>query len=131
VQLDLSKRKAWQIVREAWRQTELLATDHDVLRVWIAAVREAAGEPHEPLTAIQDARQAEADRQESERIAYVQRVKNWRHERGRELRKTMQCNCDLDRWEPTSMTGHSHVCRIHLAIMSEVMPASLTAEVLP
>lgn len=25
------------------------------------------------------------------------------------------CNCDLDNWEPTSLTGHSHVCRIHKA----------------
>lgn len=24
-----------------------------------------------------------------------------------------QCNCDLDNWEPTRDTGHSHVCRIH------------------
>jgi len=25
----------------------------------------------------------------------------------------MQCNCDLDNWEPEASTGHSHVCRIH------------------
>ena len=25
----------------------------------------------------------------------------------------MQCNCDLDNWEPDRSTGHSHVCRIH------------------
>jgi len=25
----------------------------------------------------------------------------------------MQCNCDLDRWEPEKSTGHSFVCRIH------------------
>jgi len=25
----------------------------------------------------------------------------------------MQCNCDLDRWEPEIDTGHSWVCRIH------------------
>lgn len=24
-----------------------------------------------------------------------------------------QCNCDLDKWEPTRETGHSFVCRIH------------------
>lgn len=24
-----------------------------------------------------------------------------------------RCNCDLDNWEPTRETGHSHVCRIH------------------
>jgi len=29
--------------------------------------------------------------------------------------KTMQCNCDLDNWEPEKLTGHSHVCRIHNA----------------
>ena len=29
------------------------------------------------------------------------------------LEKTMQCNCDLDNWEPEKNTGHSHVCRIH------------------
>ena len=27
----------------------------------------------------------------------------------------MQCNCDLDNWEPERTTGHSHVCRIHKA----------------
>lgn len=27
--------------------------------------------------------------------------------------KSMQCNCDLDNWEPSRTTGHSHVCRIH------------------
>lgn len=25
----------------------------------------------------------------------------------------MQCNCDLDNWQPESTTGHSCVCRIH------------------
>lgn len=29
------------------------------------------------------------------------------------LEKEMQCNCDLDNWEPERSTGHSHVCRIH------------------
>lgn len=29
----------------------------------------------------------------------------------------MRCNCDLDNWEPTRETGHSHVCRIHKAAM--------------
>ena len=32
-----------------------------------------------------------------------------------ELEKTMQCNCDLDSWEPTQTTGHSRLCRIHKA----------------
>lgn len=27
----------------------------------------------------------------------------------------MQCNCDLDNWEPEQSTGHSWVCRIHKA----------------
>ncbi len=27
----------------------------------------------------------------------------------------IQCNCDLDNWEPTRETGHSSVCRIHKA----------------
>jgi hypothetical protein len=30
-----------------------------------------------------------------------------------DLRKTMQCNCDLGRWEPEKISGHSWVCRIH------------------
>ncbi len=34
-----------------------------------------------------------------------------------EFSKTMQCNCDLDRWEPEKHTGHSHVCDIHKAVM--------------
>jgi hypothetical protein len=33
----------------------------------------------------------------------------------KELAKTMQCNCDLDNWEPERNTGHSWVCRIHKA----------------
>ena len=34
-----------------------------------------------------------------------------------ELAKTMPCNCDLDRWQPESYTGHSWVCRIHKETM--------------
>ena len=30
-----------------------------------------------------------------------------------ELRGEMQCNCDLDSWQPEADTGHSCVCRIH------------------
>ncbi len=29
----------------------------------------------------------------------------------------MQCNCDLDKWQPEMSTGHSWVCRIHKAAM--------------
>lgn len=29
------------------------------------------------------------------------------------LEKEMQCNCDLDNWQPELDTGHSWVCRIH------------------
>jgi len=40
---------------------------------------------------------------------------------GRDLREIakeikdsgMQCNCDLDNWEPEQSSGHSWVCRIH------------------
>ena len=35
------------------------------------------------------------------------------------LEKTMQCSCDLDRWEPTKETGHSWVCQIHKAALAE------------
>jgi len=31
----------------------------------------------------------------------------------KECEQTMQCNCDLDTWEPERDTWHSHVCRIH------------------
>ena len=27
--------------------------------------------------------------------------------------RTLQCNCDLDNWQPEKITGHSWVCRIH------------------
>lgn len=37
----------------------------------------------------------------------------------KELSKTMQCNCDLDSWEPEAGTGHSHVCRIHKAALAQ------------
>jgi hypothetical protein len=36
-----------------------------------------------------------------------------------ELSLTMQCNCDLDNWEPETSTGHSWVCRIHKAAMAK------------
>ena len=29
----------------------------------------------------------------------------------------MQCNCDLDNWQPEPKTGHSWVCRIHKAAL--------------
>ena len=31
----------------------------------------------------------------------------------KECEAEMQCNCDLDNWEPEKDTGHSFVCRIH------------------
>lgn len=33
--------------------------------------------------------------------------------RAKELESQMQCNCDLDNWEPERSSGHSWVCRIH------------------
>lgn len=35
------------------------------------------------------------------------------------LEKEMACNCDLDNWEPTKVTGHSWVCRIHKEAMRQ------------
>ena len=32
--------------------------------------------------------------------------------------RELQCNCDLDKWEPERHTGHSCVCRIHIAAIS-------------
>ena len=40
-----------------------------------------------------------------------------------ELKLTMQCNCDLDKWEPERDTGHSHVCRIHKAAKAKLASA--------
>ena len=34
-----------------------------------------------------------------------------------DIKKTMRCNCDLDKWEPERTTGHSFVCRIHKVAM--------------
>lgn len=34
------------------------------------------------------------------------------------FKETMQCNCDLDNWEPQKHTGHSWVCRIHKATIA-------------
>lgn len=31
----------------------------------------------------------------------------------------MSCNCDLDRWQPEPITGHSWVCRIHKAAIAK------------
>lgn len=36
----------------------------------------------------------------------------------------MQCNCDLDNWEPERSTGHSWVCRIHKAAIAKTTGAS-------
>lgn len=37
-----------------------------------------------------------------------------------QLRKEgVRCNCDLDNWEPESLTGHSWVCRIHKAAIKK------------
>ena len=36
----------------------------------------------------------------------------------KELESKMQCNCDLDNWQPEPTTGHSTVCRIHKKAMS-------------
>lgn len=30
----------------------------------------------------------------------------------------VQCNCDLDNWQPERSTGHSCVCRIHKRVMA-------------
>ncbi len=30
----------------------------------------------------------------------------------KDLEKSMQCNCDLDNWQPKQDTQHSWVCRI-------------------
>lgn len=35
------------------------------------------------------------------------------------LQKRLQCNCDLDNWEPTRETHHSMVCRIHNEALAE------------
>ena len=43
------------------------------------------------------------------------------------LSKTMQCNCDLDNWEPEKNTGHSWVCRIHKATLKEFHNGRSTA----
>jgi hypothetical protein len=41
-------------------------------------------------------------------------------ERAKHLRDGgMRCHCDLDNWEPSRITGHSHVCPIHKAVMAE------------
>jgi hypothetical protein len=32
----------------------------------------------------------------------------------------MQCNCDLDNWQPEKDTDHSWVCRIHKAAKAEL-----------
>ncbi len=46
-------------------------------------------------------------------------IKAERREKAKELEKTMQCNCDLDNWEPEDSTGHSFVCRIHKAALAQ------------
>jgi hypothetical protein len=33
----------------------------------------------------------------------------------------LQCMCDLDKWEPEPITGHSFVCPIHKAVTKECL----------
>lgn len=41
-------------------------------------------------------------------------MKNRLREIVQELEESgLRCNCDLDKWEPDTRTGHSFVCRIH------------------
>ncbi len=37
----------------------------------------------------------------------------------RDLEAKVQCNCDLDKWEPEKTTGHSWVCQIHKIAMEK------------
>ncbi len=39
-------------------------------------------------------------------------------ERVEHFSRKLQCNCDLDNWQPEPETGHSWVCRIHIAAKS-------------
>ena len=48
----------------------------------------------------------------------------------KELEEMMQCNCDLDRWEPERTTGHSWVCRIHKEAMQILRRQSLKNQAL-
>lgn len=45
----------------------------------------------------------------------------------KEIAKTMQCNCDLDNWQPERDTGHSCVCRIHKATRARMIDAKREA----
>lgn len=38
----------------------------------------------------------------------------------KKLEAEMQCNCDLDNWQPEESTGHSSVCDIHKAAMKAI-----------
>lgn len=65
-----------------------------------------------------------------ERDLSIRRAKNAAAMRRQKLREIVaeiqlrtgdahvQCNCDLDNWEPTDDTGHSPVCRIHKLAMA-------------
>lgn len=57
-------------------------------------------------TATREAQSASARRLQSIRDA-VAEIKS------RKGAEYVQCNCDLDNWEPERSTGHSWVCRIH------------------
>lgn len=39
-------------------------------------------------------------------------------QQSKEAHPNLRCNCDLDNWEPEISTGHSHVCRIHKAVIA-------------
>ena len=76
---------------------------------------------HEPLATLEEA-MADIDRdvRTNQRNVLVDprpgiAIENERTpaRRAAELEKTMQCNCDLDNWQPEKSTGHSWVCRIH------------------
>lgn len=48
------------------------------------------------------------------------------------LEKSLNCNCDLDNWQPEQNTGHSWVCQIHkIAIEKWRNPPSNLTEPTP
>ena len=99
-------RKAFKDISEATWKGEM----SQLQRLFIHTLADAAIAQARPKGDDQIAKEEQA---ESETRACSERTRL--HAIAAELKKTMQCNCDLDNWQPEPDTGHSRVCRIHKA----------------
>ena len=47
----------------------------------------------------------------------------------KEVEGKLQCNCDLDSWQPELDTGHSQVCQIHMVAKERFLRGGLDEQI--